>query len=533
MQPKQSIPPTTRPGRPEGGFHILSTRQLCAAWSAYRLGLLGGFLAFRVYLALHEVAERRQAAALRSRRPRRSADPHPRRFRPMVDEVERLVGGAGGRCLRRAVRRLAAVGLVRYETPGLVLVDDPLLFAPRPVQEAARAMLSRIHASPRVRERPLAVPRRLLRHLARPGSPTAAATLLGHALRCLWRRGDDHRLIGSCSSDFIARVFGVHVRTVKTARHTLQVAGWLRSIPAPRWHVQRFGGRWAITPPRHPRVTPLSSLAGPESPLPPPAIGTESPPPESKRSLPSEVQQPEPALRRALVSARGRKESSPPSLRHVQPVDLRDDARLSCLLRQAVARRWLSGAEADRLRGFAAAEHALRIGTRNPAGLFVWMLRRQCWGFLATADEDRARERLRRPDTPRETEDVQTPAGCEAVAALVERIASALSLTSRLEREKACTASAKPAKNTTVGSSPQHAASSLMTRMASNRNSTLSAKAPRNTARCSPSVMRGVNADSMPAACHILEARSLTFPRPDETARWLMGRSPSGRIAAA
>lgn len=527
------VPYNNHPGRPEGGFHIISTRQLCAAWTAYRLGLLGGFLPLRVYLALHEIAEQRAAAARRRPLAGAASGPTVLAIAPTLAVVERLVGGASGRYLRRSVRRLSAVGLVQREGNGVVLVDDPFATASPSLQVSADAMLSRIHSSPRVRERPLAVPRRLLRYLARPGCPAVAATLLGHALRCLWRQGEEHHLVGSCSAGFIADVFGVHVRTVKTARRFLQAAGWLRSLPAPRWHVQRFGGRWAITPPNGRRTITLPATTGTESPLPPAVSGTESPPPGSKRSLPSEVQQPEPALRRGLVSARGGKHGFNPDLRHVQAGDLRDDGRLSHLLRQAVAQGRLSNSEADRLRGFAAAEHALRVGTHNPAGLFAWLLRRRCWRFIAAVDEDRARVRLRRQERPRVTERPQSPASGDSIAALVGRTASALSLTSRLERAKARTASASPLKNAAVDLSPQHAASSVMACMASKTNSTLSASTPRNTAVSSVSVMVGKNRESMPGACHNLRGESPGFCETIGKAQRIRRESSSDSTAAA
>ena len=533
LWPMKPAPTQSRPGRPEGGFRIISTRQLCAAWAAYRLGLLGGYLGLRVYLALHEIAQRRQAAACRRSATTADGATRSQGIALNLAELNGLVGGAGGRCLRQSVRSLSATGLVRCNGQRITLVDDPLATASPALQAAVQAMLSCIHPRPCVRERPLAVPRRLLRYLARPGCPAVAATLLGHALRCLWRRGGVHRMVGSCSAEFVARVFGMHVRTVKAARCRLQAEGWLRSVPAPHWHVQRFGGRWAITPPVARRRLAVNSTAGTESPPPPPCRDTETPPPETQRTLPSEVQQPGPAVRRGLASAAGGKGRRAADLRHVQVDDLRDDDRLLRLLRLAVGRRWLSDSEADRLRGFAAAEHALRVGTYNPAGLFVWMLRRRCWSFITAADEDGACARRRRHETGRETEQAQASAGGDAVAALVGRTATALSLTSRLEREKACTASAKPEKNTAVDSSPQPEASSVIACMASSTNSTFSASAARNATSSNPSMMLGEDRVSMPRACHTRPAWSRGIRPPRPNVQRIRRKTRSGNAAAA
>lgn len=501
---------TARPRRPVGGFRMISTRQLCAAWTAYRTGHLGGFLAFRVYLALHEIAERR-AAALRRRggalTATRSVTPP---MRSVLPELQQLVGGAGGRCLRRALRRLAGAGLIRCDAHAIVLTDDPIA-VPSPMQEPALRMLASIHPRTPVHDRTLALPRRLVRFLARPGCPAVAATLLGHAFRCLWRRGRDQRMAGSCSAEFVARVFGVHVRTVKAARGKLQADGWLRSIPAPRWHVHRYGGRWAISPQSTCRAGSLRASAGTESPLPAAVFGTESPPPESQRSLSSRVQQPDAAPRR-LVAGPGERRARAADLRDVRAADLRDDARLASLLRQAIQRGWLTDGEADRLRGFAAAEHALRVGRRNPAGLFVWMLRRRCWHFISAVDEDRARARLRHLETQVPVvSPAQSQADAGRLAALVDRTACALALTNRLEREKASTASASPAKKIAVASSPQCAASSLTACMASTRNSTFSASVARNTAGSNGSQVVNDVCESIRRACHTLAAPSRGF----------------------
>jgi hypothetical protein len=51
---------------------------------------------------------------------------------------------------------------------------------------------------------------------------------------------------------------------------------------------------------------------------------------------------------------------------------------------------------ADRLNVFAAAEDALRVGTRNPAGLFVWLLVNRRCDYVTQRDKDAARGRLQR-----------------------------------------------------------------------------------------------------------------------------------------
>ena len=55
----------------------------------------------------------------------------------------------------------------------------------------------------------------------------------------------------------------------------------------------------------------------------------------------------------------------------------------------------LSASESDRLKFFAAAEHARVIGTTNPCGLFARLVRSQLWHYLTQDDEDAANRRLK------------------------------------------------------------------------------------------------------------------------------------------
>jgi hypothetical protein len=85
-----------------------------------------------------------------------------------------------------------------------------------------------------------------------------------------------------------------------------------------------------------------------------------------------------------------------PDIRNVVPEDLKDTGRLLWLYDQAVARGWVTASECGRLRFVGAAEHARAIGTRNPCGLFVRLVRCGLWSFLTQDDEDVARLRLKR-----------------------------------------------------------------------------------------------------------------------------------------
>ena len=108
--------------KPTGGFHPITVLQVCMAWWAYRTGLLPRYLDFRVYLALHEVAERRLAASrIRKRKGRGGLILVPTRGE-LLKELRGMVGGSSDRLVRAALSRLESVGLV-------TLASSPPVFA--------------------------------------------------------------------------------------------------------------------------------------------------------------------------------------------------------------------------------------------------------------------------------------------------------------------------------------------------------------------------------------------------------------------
>ena len=84
-----------------------------------------------------------------------------------------------------------------------------------------------------------------------------------------------------------------------------------------------------------------------------------------------------------------------PDLRNVVPEDLTDTGRLLDLYDQAVGEGLVTRSEWDRLRFVAAAEHARIIGTRNPCGLFVRLVRGGLLHFATHDDETAASARIR------------------------------------------------------------------------------------------------------------------------------------------
>jgi hypothetical protein len=240
--------------------------------------------------------------------------------------------------------------------------------------------------------RKVPVPRRVIRFLAGCGRKVMIATVLGHLLRCVYWR--DGRCIsgGRCKSSWIADVFGVDGRNVKAARKELVDLGWLTPLGA----AQTALNRWGL-----PVLVDLDHdfVAGrvyAKSPPPSELSTTKSPPPYKNRELSMRVENQKPGSGRgAGVSMR---QAGEPDLRNVTVVDLREPRRLDGLFRQGIAAGAVADTPADRLRWFAAAERALTLGTRNPCGLFVRLIRQSLWHYITNGQEDVARMKLKMLD---------------------------------------------------------------------------------------------------------------------------------------
>ena len=269
------------------------------------------------------------------------------------------------------------------------------------------------------------VPRRIVRLIACGARRTLIATILGHLIRCLfYKRGLCHPK-GCVKASWIAEVFGVSERGVKAQRRHLVALGWLLpqktsqrtlnghglwvtinlawdALPEAKERlyepaVEPAGAGEEAPEPAAPGADPPAKLSPPPAPKPAQTVT----PRENQKPLPRGAKNQEPASggSTGVYISQPKKTGAPadrPTLRDVKPEDLRDPARLLDLHAQAVAAGYVSPSEVDRLNVFAAANHARVIGSRNPPGLFVRILRSGLWNFLTQDDEDVARVQLRR-----------------------------------------------------------------------------------------------------------------------------------------
>lgn len=402
--------------KPEGGFQFIAVRQLCAVWCAYEIARIR-LIDVRVWFAAQELVARRCQL-----RPERQPT-------YTYDELARVVGGGGD--VSASLHRLQASGLLTW-APHAITFN---LSLPEPVSSALEPMLAQITNH----KRRVPVPRRLLRFLAQGCTRVLLATVLGHLFRCLYYRDGQCQPEGLCKASWIAEVFGVSERAVKTARRRLEAIGFLQRSATPQWLLNRYGQRMTINL----RWTglPLPEALHPEpapelAPL-PTALPDQIAPPDSHQQLPTEENNQKPAASRPtgalstlFQQAReairtgtapltdpgpvvrchvatplpqekpvaAKKEAAPlpaPTLRHILLQDLKDTGRLLELYAQAIPAKLIGSSEAERLTFVGLAQHVLACRPENAGGLFRQLLTRRCFHFVTQEEEDAAQQRLK------------------------------------------------------------------------------------------------------------------------------------------
>lgn len=358
--------------KPEGGFRFISGTQLAMAWCAYKTRAIA-FQDLRVYWAAHE-AEARRSGAGKLRIPRFE-----------MEELRRLTGARHCASVRGSIVRLRKAGLLTWTERSLSFAKGPLA--------GEIASLDGMLAAIKHHKRPIPVPRRVLRFLASGARRAVAAVVLGHLFRCVFYRQGCTSL-GMCKSSWVAKTFGVALSRAKEARAHLVGMGLLEVERGTAQRVlNRHGAIVRVNLEWRYEFATLSP--GNQRPLRARRhLGLR--PPLRNKELPSGSRNQKPdrnavRLESGFQKKKARKEG--PTLHDVVLDDLRSMPRLMELFRQAERGGLVSGTEADRFNFVAAAMKATAIGSRNPCGLFLWIVKRG-FPYLAHADETAARRTL-------------------------------------------------------------------------------------------------------------------------------------------
>ncbi|RUL84591.1 hypothetical protein [Tautonia sociabilis] len=382
--------------KPEGGFALIPVIRIAMAWWAYARKLIR-LADLRAYFACYELIARRCTLP-----PGRVPNFAPGELCALTGLPEKRV--------RDSLRRLERAGLLRFASSDIQFTASPDAL---PVEDLS-GLWALLEAIPN-RKRLVPIPRRILRLIAGGASRALIATILGHCLRCLYSWPNEGiNASGTCKSSWIAATFGISLRAAKAARQQLIELGWLCPVDVPQWAMNRYGQRFEINldwdrldgtdAERGGAESRTFGRAGEGAPISAPpraAIVPISAPPESDKNPLRESNNQKPAAGgpSGFFQSKQEKDSptrKPPTLRDVVPEDLRDTERLLELHRQARSEGLVGTSEHDRLRFVAAAEHARVIGTRNPCGLFVRLVKGKLYHYLTQDDEDAANARIKR-----------------------------------------------------------------------------------------------------------------------------------------
>lgn len=403
--------PADHRAKPEGGYVHVSTFRFGIAWWCYLQGKLT-IRAVRVLLALHELGIRRAAYGWTEKKRGRGVPEFTPRF--AVRELAEFCGLPEKRA-KSALNELLSLGLVAEfsaERIAFARSIDELTLSDEERSEFWE-WSSRLTARKRV---PL--PRRILALVCESSSPAQIAFILGASLRCIYLhpKDDGFKYSGWLSLPWLSDRMGVCLRSLKAAKSHLVGLGWVES----KGRAGRFGELIAINPAwlritatnEAPAALIEESFGTNSAPLPADS-GTNSACPKTRESSSgTEIQRPRESLRPEAGNSgpgisknhgeeknqAGKPGFSPPvRLSSIKPEDFTDVGRALELFRQAVKCGLVSDdSEHSRLRWLAAIERARTVPAKNPAGVFLHLVKNRRWDYLSEGHWDAANERLKK-----------------------------------------------------------------------------------------------------------------------------------------
>lgn len=349
----------------QGGYIAMRAGELLSLLIAYKRGLKPA--AIRLYLAAHL-----EAVA-------QSFTPHQDISLSEIAQRAKLATYTA----QKALRELEATGL-------LTLKEGNLTFCATVTPEA-EPYLADLKTSP---QRPVPIPRRIMRVLARHGRASELVGALIHLLRCLFINQGNINHTGFIKNAFITRLTGLSDRTIQGARHWMKAMGWIIPKSVTQGVLNRFGGCFSVNlnPPLEDESEALISLQEPSR-------SAEFAPPPSASLLYTNNQpnyqyvppQEDPPSFHSGVFA---KTMEKPTLTDIQQEDLQVMPRLEALYRQAIDRKWLPDCEASIKNFVAAATRSIQI-EGNPVKIFVGLVKKGLWGYITQAQEDKSLKALK------------------------------------------------------------------------------------------------------------------------------------------
>ena len=388
-----------------GGYKTITITQLGNLFHALKSGEIT-WLAARTWFAGLEMVAIREAAA-RCRRFQRGARRKATPVRFSRVELSELTG-LTPRAIAHALGQLRVCGLAEFTTARIVMGNSPVPKALEFIQELSGG---------RSVNRPVPVPRSVLRFLA--SQPTAALgkVMLGYVCRGLSiaRSGGAINSSGSVKATWLVEMLGLSERSVRYAQLELRSLGWIgKDTGSKQWKLNRDGAWFCINLEWAPVAgqgvafeTEVGASHGAPIARPTPESCTPVAPPIEDRKTPSESKDQGTASGIFKTDAKTNSKTSqpnsatlpPPTLREIRREDLQSQERLRALLGQAIAKGWLKNCQADVLNFFGAAVRARNATNGDPVRIFVSLVRRRLWHHITQAQEDEARRTVQ-PNRP-------------------------------------------------------------------------------------------------------------------------------------
>lgn len=409
------VRPTTTTTTIAGGYTLIRSHAMLALWQSCQDGHLT-LLDLRTALASCEIIHRAKTN---------------RKLKALPATLAKSDTAVDPNISTESIRQLTACTDIRKTRAALKRLADAGVPPEQLTSKSGTPLHSMLRFTAGIADRPVPVPRRWLRALAKSGTAAMIATAMGHLLRGAFSRAGRVELGGTCSAGWLSEAFGIDERTAKAGRACLAAKGWIVPVPSPTWHRQRYGASFLLSSElpaaNESRATAgLVVKSGPSPALnsPPrtPSNVPDSPPPKENKYLPyrgtgnqNHVAGRHSRLLNAASIRTGKNEvPSFPSMVNIQLDDLTDPIRTSELYDDAKRRELIGTSPADRLKFFTTVRHALEAGHR-PCALFASLAMRGCWHFGTMADEDFARRTVSKLEAegdafrPPQNEEIEPP----------------------------------------------------------------------------------------------------------------------------
>lgn len=342
-----------------GGYIAIRAGELLSLLVAYREGIKPA--AVRLYLASHLEAVEEGF--------------NPNHQITLIDLAKRAK--LADYTAQKALRELETAGL-------LTLKEGTLTFSPGVTPEA-EPYLADLKTSP---DRPVPIPRRILRLLASHGTASELIGTLAHLLRCLFINQGSINTTGFIKNELITRLTGLCDRAIQGARNWMKKMGFISARNVSQRVLNRLGGCFSVNLNFNLGAKPGVIIAPQE----PSRVAEFAPPPavthiyKNNKPINHYVEfKGEECSRKSGIFGVTHKHST---LTDIKPEDLREMPRLEALYRQAVARKWLPDCE-NSIRNFVGAATRSRQVEGNPVKIFVGIVKKGLWHHVTQAQEER------------------------------------------------------------------------------------------------------------------------------------------------